>query len=83
MATLGGGGEGSLPTRPPHSSEDFDDAGELPPVLELHTGGSGAVGQASCGNEQSEKNNLLSFKSGELGEYLRFVIYYHFRAKFL
>ena len=44
VASLGGGGEGSLPAHPPHSSEDIDDAGELPPaVVVLHTGGGGAM----------------------------------------
>ncbi len=49
LATLRGGSEGSLPSCSPNSSEDVDDAGKLPPVLVLHTGGGGAVGQASCG----------------------------------
>ena len=34
-----------MPSHPPsHSSEDVDDAGELPPVIILHTGDGGAVG---------------------------------------
>ena len=49
LATFHGGVEGNLPSCSPNSSEDVDDAGELPPVLELHSGGGGAVGQASCG----------------------------------
>ena len=57
LTTLGGGGEGSLPSCSPNSSEDVDDAGELPPVLVLHAGGGGAVGQASqlwrCGCQVS------------------------------
>ena len=57
LTTLGGGVEGSLPSCSPNSSEDVDDAGELPPVLVLHAGGGGAVGQASqlwrCGCQVS------------------------------
>ena len=61
VATLGGGGEGSLPTCPPHSSEDVDDAGELPPVMELHTGGGGAVGASQRwlpGQHQGAHNHM-------------------------
>ena len=50
VATLGGGGEGSLPTRSPHSSEDVDHAGELSSVMDLHTGGGGADCSMGCKN---------------------------------